>query len=194
MRGVPKMGSTFLNAVDVKLHAPNPNSVALSKIAKESTSTLRLIEEYSKRALKGGEETLDYVKRQRAVTSEWVTLANLYRQTTGQSNFRFYETQSEIDKKRGLNFVNMEVSKRTWWSLGLNLSTANYCAPTVIVNDLYAKIGAKSEFKQMELIASNYVVDRPETAYCAYEAVIIAYMIKVSERKRAADALSASKC
>jgi hypothetical protein len=194
MRGVPKLGSTFLEAKDVYLKNGSQTYRALEEIAGQTNSTLRLVEEYSKRVLKGGESTVDFIKRQRSVTTEWITLANLYRQAVGDSNFRFYETTSAVDEKRKLKFVNMEVSKKTMWSFGLNLSTENYCAPTVIVNDLYAKIGAKTEFRQLELIASNYVTDRPEAAFCAYEAVIIAYMIKESERKRAQLALSQCKC
>jgi hypothetical protein len=113
----------------------------------------------------------------------------LIAQYTGNKNFKFYQTQSKIDKARNIKFVNMEVSTKAWWSLGLNVATSNYCAPTLIVNDIYSKIGAKTEFKQLELIASNYMADRPEAMFCAYEAATIAYVIKCSERERAESAL-----
>jgi hypothetical protein len=154
----------------------------------KNLSSLDFIEEYSKSYAKKGDKITDFYKRQQKIQSEWILLNNLISSYKGESNVKLYETQSDIDKLRKLTFINMEVRTKNW--LGLELNRKVTAAPTVVVNDIYAKIGAKDSMKQLELLASNYISEHPHTRYYAYEATTIALYIKMNERKRMTDTMS----
>jgi hypothetical protein len=184
--GVRMFDTFFRENLITKLTTEAETNVLKNTLA-NSTELLKFVESYSKRKVNKGTETFDFYRRQQDSASHMPRFQALYDQIKGRSNFKVYETKSKVATKEKMSFINLEVYRQKWWSLGMRVSKRNYCAPFVTVMDLYLRIGNKDDPKQITNMVSNYTLDRPETAFCAMEAATIAYYLKSAEFARLKD-------
>jgi hypothetical protein len=156
---------------------PAPLQMLLDKVDKQ------LGLDKIKNQLKEGQEILDFRNNEIRNQSKWENFKHLIEATAAWSNERIFVTERlEMGVKRAE--VNLMVSDKCWWTLGLPLKNTTYKAPLWAVEKAYTEIGCKVTDASIQYVKVRLQQADPTNAFAYRDAISIARVMRSMERER----------